>query len=408
MLSSFVSLVFSAGVTDKVSFRRFIRDRDTQIKDMFGYSGRAEIPSIASLVSASFHGRHPLIMLNYSSAAHNTLHHHPNGWSVPLRLCRGIVFDHNGVLVARGPLKFFNYGEMPETTDLPFGPFIVTQKHDGHLITIFRYAGEFVATTRGEFGSPTSQIACEKVGNLATKHNWDGKFQSRWSVCTEFIHPLTKVYVNYRGADKFVVLAVYESLGDVSGSDVSFNDRHINGYQYEEVRDIAKLLGLPVVEAWPGQSPEDVDDLVCLVNDRTVKNLEGYVARFANGLWVKFKFIDHLAKMVGAKLGHKYLMQRIISGNLEKMMKVFDGEQHQMAVRMLDDIRGVLRKEITLLMIQGKTKKPLTQVQVDRRTAQKRCQQLLNIIPKKKRNDSARDVCRKFTSFIQKNPGASF
>ncbi|MCC7527074.1 MAG: hypothetical protein IT342_01055 [Candidatus Melainabacteria bacterium] len=67
------------------------------------------MPSVTSLIRPFFHPGLPLVGLNYTEVAHVTLHAFALGWTPAIRLCRGIVFNRRGTLVA-----FPLYGLVPE------------------------------------------------------------------------------------------------------------------------------------------------------------------------------------------------------------------------------------------------------------------------------------------------------
>ncbi len=125
-LKRFIKRLTKAGVITKEAYREWCKKNESLMEKTFWYQRETGMPSVTSLVSAFFHPSQPLIGLNYTPVAHNTLHHYHSGWTLPLRQCRGIIFDSNGDLVAKAFNKFFNYGEHGETSSLPNVAFVAT------------------------------------------------------------------------------------------------------------------------------------------------------------------------------------------------------------------------------------------------------------------------------------------
>ena len=323
-LSGFVQTFIEAGVTDAKSFNQWKKNEGNAkyMAQLFEYPQDAGWPALTGLVKPFFHPTLPLVGLNYTQLAHNTLHEFPRGWTTALRLCRGIVFDHRGNLVALPFMKFFNFGEQPETAKLPNESFEATVKQDGHLGIIFRYNDEFILTTRGDFTSPTAQFANKMLAQYVNKNHWLECFPNNNTALVEIIHPETQVYVDYGATKEFRLIG-------------AFNQNLLTDYNYRALKIIAVNLGLPITPIWAGNN---LRDLAALMKDRTIYNQEGYVVCFASGLRVKFKFENYIGLMVRDKLSPAYLMQRMISGNLEKMLLTLPAEIYATALNMLGEI----------------------------------------------------------------------
>lgn len=321
-LRAFIRLLDQHGIRDGRAYAEWAKEHTGEIAELFSYERRAGMPSIHTLVKPCFHPTLPLILLNYTPLAHNTLFEFPEGWTPELRLCRGIVFDRDGTLVAMAFPKFFNYGEHAETRDLPDLPFVATEKLDGHLGIVFRYQGRFHVTTRGVFMSPTAKIAQAMLDVYVREHDLEEHFPEDLTLLVEIIHPDTEVYTSYDGEKRFTVIGAYAN-----------HAMHDLGFQ--ELRALAEKLRLPMAERWAGRS---LAKLVASMQDRSVSNREGFVVRFDNGLRVKLKFQTYIGKMVADKLSYTYLMNRMLSGNLQKMLETLPEEIFATALRMLGEI----------------------------------------------------------------------
>jgi RNA ligase len=332
-LAQFIQFMVSCGVVDHGSWKSFAAEHKVEIGQLFDYPQEEELPAITSLVKPFFHPTLPLIGLNYTPVAHNVLYMFPQGWTDQLRLCRGIIFDRTGQLVALSFPKFFNHGEHPETQNLPKLPFEATLKQDGHLGIIFRYQHEFVLTTRGSFESRSSVLGNTMLTRYVRENNWKKNFPTNLTLLVEIIHPDTKVFVDYQGQKRFTIIS--------ANSTATMAD-----YGYRRLMGYASKLGLEVTPIWTGKSESDplvdlrknITSLVEMMGDRAVQNTEGYVIRFSNGLRVKVKFQTYIGYMVADKLSFTYLMNRMVSGNLERMLLTLPEEIYQTALGMLGQI----------------------------------------------------------------------
>jgi hypothetical protein len=295
-----------------------------------------------SLINFDIDPERKLILLNYSSTAHNLLHEIPNGWTPMLRMMRGLVYSYEnpgqfeGVkLVSRGFEKFFNQSELPENSLAQLGEvtagqkFMCVAKEDGHMIEYFRINGTLCATTRGKLNSPS---AIESLSLLDDKTFQEvQKLVSAqfgidiMSLVCEFIHPTTQVHVDYQGAQKVFLLEAY----DVRGRPVS----------YEVLQAIGAAF--PKFEL-PVSREMSLDELLVEINDRSVHNREGWVAQIpqANGQIrrVKFKYIAYIGEMVKSKLSYKYLMRCIQSDRLNKMLITLPEEIREVAYAMTAEV----------------------------------------------------------------------
>jgi hypothetical protein len=331
-LSKFVVALSSANVTSRKEYYIWTKQHPELMGELFEYRRLDGMPDVRALVRPFFHPDLPLVGLNYSPVAHNTLHAFPDGWTDPLRQCRGIVFDRLGKLVAKPFPKFFNYGEHPETKTMPGGRFDATEKHDGHLGIIFNYERQFYLTTRGDFTSPTSRLGNEMLAAHAGLHGWSHLYPRNVTVLTEIIHPQTKVHRDYGNRKEMVIIGAYNL------------DEYFD-FSYDLLLVLGKNLRLPVTDRWEGKSLRDLRELM---KDRSVHNREGYVVRFrSNNLRVKFKYESYIGMMVEDKLSYTYLMNRELSGNREKMTSTLPEEVFPVAEQMWAEIQAILDSDGT-------------------------------------------------------------
>lgn len=399
-LKVFVKALVQARVKDDEGFRKWRSrpENEALMARLFRYEREGDMPAVTAVVKPFFHPELPLIGLNYTPVAHNTLHKHHSGWTEPLRLCRGIVFSRRAALVALPFEKFFNYGEHAETSDLSAyagQPFSATLKQDGHLAIIFRFQGKVVATTRGSFLSSSSLLANAMLSesrsdnlsesqpeSLAEKLLSSGAFGEDLTLLCELIHPDTHVIVDYGGRQEFVLIGAR-------------NRRTLEDYDWERLSRLGKRLGLTVTSRWQGQN---LDDLLALVKQPQYSNEEGFVVRFADGRRIKFKNAGYISMMLGEKLNHRYVMLRLIDGSFEKRFADLDGEVKALADKYRSELMAVFSVPVPTL--EAKPKKKLVDPAVALKKA--RLAYLYGLVPEEESTPYYRGICRQFLSHQEK------
>jgi hypothetical protein len=358
-LSAFVKMLAAEKFANAHDYSAWAKSKEEEIANLFGYERQPGMPPITSLFKPFMHPTLPLIGLNYTQQAHNTLYEFTDGWTPVLRLCRGIIFDRKGNLVALPFPKFFNYGEHEETRKLPRLGFDATEKFDGHLGIIFKYQDQLLVTTRGDFNSRTSVLAGHMLKRYAKQNNWLRLYPNHLTLLVEIIHPDTKVYLDYSGEQHFTVIGAFDTAT-------------LTDYAYDDLRGFAEKLQLPITRRWVGDS---LKKLIALMEDRSIDNKEGFVVCFTNGLRVKLKYQTYIGKMVADKLSHAYLMQRMIKGNLEKMLDTLPEEIYGAALGMLGEI-------MLLVHTPG--------------TPQERWRRLYDLVPDGQSTPYFQSICRSF------------
>lgn len=394
-LSAIVHRMGLAGIDSREKFRAWAKEEQTFLIHAFHYPIAPGMPPIHTLFTADFHPELPLVMFNYSSTAHNTLHAHPEGWTLALRMCRGIVFELvTGRLVAHPFPKFFNLNEHPETmleTILQklahfHGGAIygwnATKKMDGHLGIIFEYKGSLLFTTRGTFGSPSAKLGTTMLRRYEERCGWKHVFNPNQTILVELIDPATKVHVNYDGQSEFVLLGAYnrETLEDIIlGSITTMPSPE------EFLWEIAKRLKLSAQTNGPLFSKladpiGDLTKLIASMKDRTVTNEEGFVIHLFDGTRFKIKYEAYIGLMVRAKLkGPTYMMNRIMAGNLDRMLLTLSEEVVPAANEQLGRI---------------------LRVQFSRADLKERREYLYGLVPPELSTTYYRGKCREFLKFL--------
>ena len=185
-------------------------------------------------------------------------------WDEITLMCRGLVTNSKGEIVARPFKKFFN---MEEGKHTPTSEFEVYEKMDGSLGIFFYYNGEPVLATRGSF---TSDQAI-KGREILNKYNWKQGTYEGYTYLFEIIYPENRIVVDYNGLEELVVLGVVETA---TGKECNYDEMASEGFvlvkKYDGIKDYSTLKSM-------------------IANDA-----EGYVIRFSNGNRMKIKGEEYL------------------------------------------------------------------------------------------------------------------
>lgn len=190
-------------------------------------------------------------------------------WDEVTTMCRGLITDFEGNIVARGFKKFWNWqehqGEDSKLPKLPFEDFRVYDKLDGSLGILYQIDGKPYLATRGSFESDQA-----KAGTKILHEKYGGyKFDPNLSYLFEILVPENRIVVNYGDRRDIVLLAI---LDTTSGQDV----------------DPTGSYPFPVVESYPMQP---LESLLKVSRD----NSEGFVIQYQpSGVRTKIKHADYL------------------------------------------------------------------------------------------------------------------
>jgi RNA ligase len=185
-------------------------------------------------------------------------------WDEITLMCRGLVTNSKGEIVARPFRKFFN---MEEGKHTPTSEFEVYEKMDGSLGIFFYYNNEPVFATRGSF---TSDQAI-KGREILNKYNWEQGTYEGYTYLFEIIYPENRIVVDYNGLEELVVLGVVETAtGKECNCDKMVNEGFVLVKKYDGIKDYSTLKSM-------------------ISNDA-----EGYVVRFSNGERMKIKGEEYL------------------------------------------------------------------------------------------------------------------
>lgn len=220
------------------------------------------------LLYKQVHPTLPLTIWNYSPKTQ-----FDGKWDEVTLMCRGLVTDNEGNVVARPFKKFFNIEENKHT---PTDKFDVYEKMDGSLGIFTNYKGEWVLATRGSFTSDQSVKGTE----LLQKYDYN-RLNPDYTYLFEIIYPENRIVCTYDFEDLVLLGMIHTSTGD---------EVNIHSGNNEDIRfkNLLNNLGFNIVKKYDGIS--DYSYLKQAISD----NREGFVVKFSNGDRMKIKGEEYL------------------------------------------------------------------------------------------------------------------
>lgn len=217
------------------------------------------------LVRKQVHPTLPLTIWNYSEKVQ-----YESLWDDITLMCRGLVTDESGNIVARPFKKFFNIEEGKHT---PTSDFDVYMKLDGSLGILFNYLGEWILATRGSFTSDQSV----KGMTMLKKYNYE-QLHRDYTYLFEIIYEDNRIVVQYPYED----LVLLGMINTKTGDEVDIYNGEVR------FRNMISNVGFRVVKKYDGI--EDYSTLKSMISD----DEEGFVVRFSNGDRMKVKGEEYL------------------------------------------------------------------------------------------------------------------
>lgn len=235
----------------------------------------------------------PLTLYNYSNKTVFA-----GEWNQYTLAARGLVMDEVGRVLARPWPKFFNLGERPGVA-LPAETPELARKYDGSLVIVFHDGERWRCCTRGCWENVQTDYGMRWL----ERHS--GKLHKDLTYLFELIAPWNRIVVHYP-KDDMVLLGIVDTEG---GSD----------WSYAATRDAALTHDLTPLE-FETRPLESVN-----LEDPSIKNEEGFVARFSNGFRVKLKYKQYLyLHKIITGLSVKGIWEILSSGNAPDFSNVPD------------------------------------------------------------------------------------
>lgn len=201
---------------------------------------------------------HPILPLSIYNYSRNT--QYEGKWDDVTLMCRGLVLDREGNVVAKAFNKFFNMEEhKPE--EIPNESFDVFEKMDGSLGIFFHYNDVWHMATKGSFTSDQSVKGME----IAKRYNYDKICVPGFVYLFEIIYPENRIVVNYGTDERLVLLSIINP----EGKELDYDEIEMDGWdivnRYDGIRNYSEL------------------------KSKISQNQEGFVIKFRNGFRMKIK-----------------------------------------------------------------------------------------------------------------------
>ena len=223
-------------------------------------------------IRAITHQTLPLILFNYTDEASFT-----GAWTPGERVSRGLIINYEtGEVVAHPFNKFFNLGQMPESSLDDLGIFEATDKLDGSMVSVFRMTqiGPLLTATRGSFASNQAIWASHHLAANYPKLASD--MPAGLTLIFEVIYPGNEgPLLSYGDTESMTLIGARNQ----DGLDLS----------YHKLVSLSGGFGLNLVKSCEIKSSSDLQGL-----KETAKGVEGWVIRLPSGLRVKVKTDEYL------------------------------------------------------------------------------------------------------------------
>lgn len=192
--------------------------------------------------------KHPnlnLLIWNYTPKTQFSRH-----WDKYTEVCRGLITDLEGNIIARPFKKFFNYGEDSLLT-IPASKPVVSEKMDGSL-GIQYYDGDKVCiATRGSFSSDQANWATHYINTVCRFIKND--FKEGFTYLYEIIYPENRIVVDYKSRAEVVLLAVINTEnGDETFIDVETEARRLNLSWAPRIKDVTMEQVIKMTQSLSG------------------------------------------------------------------------------------------------------------------------------------------------------------
>jgi len=209
------------------------------------------------LLYKQIHPALPLIIWNYTDKVQ-----YESLWNDITMLCRALVTDDKGNIVARPFKKFFNLSEgKTSITD----EYDIYEKLDGSFGELFYYEGSWIFCSRGSF---TSEQAIKGKELLESISDYS-EFNKEYTYCFEIIYSENRIVVDYEGFEGVVLTGIFDTQ---SGA-----EKRLEGVNFPNI-----------VKTFDSKTP------LKELNKEIKDNEEGYVVRFSNGERCKIKGDEYL------------------------------------------------------------------------------------------------------------------
>lgn len=163
------------------------------------------------LITVQVHPVEPLFIYNYAAKAQ-----YERVWDEVTTVCRGLILDEAGEVIARPFPKFFNLEEHSRSDIVFTKPFKVQEKADGSLGIFYKCPSneKWAVATRGSF---TSVQALKATDMYVEKYAHGWQPAPGFTTLVEIIYPANRIVVDYGDREE---LRLITTINNVTGRDV--------------------------------------------------------------------------------------------------------------------------------------------------------------------------------------------
>ena len=245
-------------------------------------------------------------------------------WDDVTIMCRGLVTNDLGDIIARPFPKFFNYEEVIDKGVIPWDSEYVhvQEKMDGSLGILFHYEGEWLLATRGSF---TSDQAVKGLGIIKSKYDLNRFIREVTYLC-EIIYPENRIVVDY-GEEKITFLGA-------TVPDMEFN--------WAPTKAVFKSSGIKEEDVVWSSMENLTEDLFKRYQNLNEPDKEGFVIRFyPSGYRVKIKFEDYVRlHKIMTNLSTRNIWETLSSGgDINEMLVDVPDEFYKKIKTYVQDLR---------------------------------------------------------------------
>lgn len=245
-------------------------------------------------------------------------------WNDATKMCRGLVLDSEGNVVAFPMKKFFNYEELEpeEAKKIMTPPFQVTQKVDGSLGILMQYNNEYIVSTQGSFVSEQAKWATKMV-NTVYKEKVELLDLDHYTYLFEIVYPENRIVVDYGDRAELSFLA---KIDKETGEDIML--------KREEFEKMAPFSHPEVYDDFSSKTFEELKEL-------NWDNAEGFVVHSKYGrLKIKFEKYIELHKTV-TNLNEKTVWEAMMEDKVEELRANVPEE----TLAWVDEVRDRIRED---------------------------------------------------------------
>jgi RNA ligase len=237
-----------------------------------------------------------------------------------VRECRGLIFDEKtGQVIARGYHKFFNVNERPEVLDYNIDmtqDFIVLEKLDGSMLRPVRPLDKRGPNDPIRWGT---MMGWTPIADLVNDFvNTSSRGYKKLVIDCEN-NDVTPIF-EWCSRKQPIVIDYENDALILTGMRHNVNGEYI---PYSEMQAYGVLYDIPVVKAFE-KSTRDLKSFINYV--RGVKNMEGYIIRFATGHMTKLKADDYCFRHNAFELlqSEKDIVQLVVEGKVDDHLPTMD------------------------------------------------------------------------------------